>query len=268
MPVRTFAFPAAALLGVLVACRDSMAPRAAHRVNLSFATNGPSAQGQAAGIGTNAGLQVGVGTDELLITRAQIVLREIEFEREDSLAGCTSSFDDDSCEKVEVGPVLVDLPLNGSPLTQITATVPEGTFDEIEFELEHADDDSASERAFRAAHPEFNGLSVRVEGTFNGQPFTFVSSVRAELELEFDPPLVVGESGHNVTVSVDLAGWFRRTDGTLIDPRTANPGGANAGVVATNIRSSFDAFDDDDRDGRDDDGSDDDGDDDNSGRGS
>lgn len=267
MPVRTFAFPAAALLGVLVACRDSMGPRAAHRVNLSFATNGSSAQGQSAGIATNDGLAVGVGTDELLITRAQIVLREIEFERDDSLAGCTSSFDDDSCEKIEVGPVLVELPLDGSLRTQLSATVPEGTFDEIEFELEHAHDDSASERAFRVAHPEFNGLSVRVEGTFNGQPFTFVSSVRAELELEFDPPLVVGESGHNVTVSVDLAQWFRRTDGTIIDPRTANPGGANAGLVASNIRSSFDAFDDDDRDGRHD-GSDDDEDDDNSGRGS
>ncbi len=270
MPVRTFAFPAAALLGVLVACRDSMGPRAAHRVNLSFATNAGTPAGQVAAAGVNGGLAVAVGTDELVITRAQIVLREIEFEYEDSLPGCTSRYDD-ACEKIEVGPVLVDLPLDGSLRTQITATVPQGTFDEIEFELEHAHDDSASERAFRREHPEFNGLSVRVEGTFNGQPFTFVSSVRAELEMEFDPPLVVGESWHNVTVSVDLARWFRRTDGTVIDPRTANPGGINAGLVASNIRSSFDAFDDDDRDGhrrgrgR---GGDDDSSDDNSGRGS
>ena len=269
MPVRTFAFPAAAMLGVLVACRDALGPRAVHLVNLSFATNAGSGTGEVAGATMNGGLAVAVGTDELVITRAQIVLREIEFEYEDSLPGCSSSYDDDICEKIEIGPVLVDLPLNGSLRTQITATVPAGTFDEIEFELEHAHDDSASERAFRREHPEFNGLSVRVEGTFNGQPFTFVSSVRAELEMEFDPPLVVGESGHNVTVSVDLARWFRRTDGTIIDPRTANPGGANAGVVAANIRSSFDAFGDDDRDGRRRGrGGDDDSDDDNSGRGS
>ena len=269
MPVRNFAFPAAALLGVLVACRDAMGPRTAHRVNLSFATNTDAGtSGQVAGATVDGGFGVAVGSDELIITRARIVLREIEFEREDSLAGCTSSFDDDSCEKVEVGPVLVDLPLDGSLRTQLAATVPQGTFDEIEFELEHAHDDSASERAFRVAHPEFNGLSVRVEGTFNGQPFTFVSSVRAEMEIEFNPPLVVGESGHNVTVNVDLARWFRRTDGSVIDPRTANPGGPNAGTVAANIRSSFDAFDDDDRDGRRHGGSDDDGDDDNSGRGS
>ena len=266
MPVRNF-FPAAALIGVLVACRDATGPRAAHLVSLSFAaTAGTGPDGQIVGT-TAGGLQVAAGADELVITRAQIVLREIEFEYEDSLPGCTSSYDDDICEKIEVGPVLVDLPVDGSLRTQITATVPEGTFDEIEFELEHAHDDSASERAFRRDHPEFNGLSVRVEGTFNGQPFTFVSSVRAELEMEFSPPLVVGESGHNVTVSVDLARWFRRSDGTVIDPRTANPGGANAGTVAANIRSSFDAFDDDDRDGRRH-GGDDDSDDDNSGRGS
>ena len=271
MPVRSFAFPAAALIGVLVACRDSLGPRAAHRVNLSFATNSGTGAGQSAGATVDGGLAVAVGTDELVITRAQIVLREIEFEYEDSLPGCVSRYDDDDeCEKIEMGPVLVDLPLNGSLRTQLTAPVPAGTFDEIEFELEHAHDDSASERAFRREHPEFNGISVRVEGTFNGQPFTFVSSVRAELEMEFSPPLVVGESGHNVTISVDLARWFRRTDGTVIDPRTANPGSVNAGIVASNIRSSFDAFNDDDRDGsrRGSGGDDDSDDDDNSGRGS
>lgn len=249
MPVRTFAFSAAALLGVLVACSDSTAPRPAQSVSLSFATNGTSAQGQAAGVGTSAGITVAAGTDELLITRAQLVLREIEFEYAESLAGCTDD-DDDACEKIESGPVLVDLPVNGSLHAQLTATLPHGTFDEIEFGLDYARDGSASDRAFRMAHPEFNGLSVRVEGTFNGQPFTFVSSVHAELELEFSPPLVVGEPGQNVTVSVDLAQWFRRADGSIVDPRTANPGGANADLVDSNIRSSFDAFDDDDRDGR------------------
>ena len=256
MPARTLAFPAAALLGMVVACRDAIGPRAAHRVNLSFTTTAHAAtSGQV--VGSSGGMTLAAGADDLVITRAQIVLREIEFEYEDSLPGCVSRYDD-ACEKIEIGPVLVDLPLDGSLRTQLTTTVPEGTFDEIEFELEHAHDDSASERAFRREHPEFNGLSVRVEGTFNGQPFTFVSSVRAEMEIEFSPPLVVGESGHNVTIAVDLGRWFRQSDGSAIDPRTANPGGPNAGVVAANIRASFDAFDDDDRDGRRRRGSDDD----------
>jgi hypothetical protein len=40
----------------------------------------------------------------------------------------------------------------------------------------------------------------------------------------------------------------------LIDPATANSGGANAELVSSNIARSFVAFRDDDRDGRDDDG--------------
>lgn len=266
MPARTFALPTAMLLGMVVACRDALGPRAAHAVSVSFTTDvGTVAPGQVAGANANGAFMLAVGTDDLVITRAQIVLREIEFEYADSIPGCQPSWDD-ACEKIEVGPLLVELPLNGSLSTQLTATVPAGTFDEIEFELEHAHDDSASERAFRQRHPEFNGLSVRVEGTFNGQPFTFVSSVRAEMEIEFNPPIVVEQAGRNITVSVDLARWFQRPDGSVIDPRTANPGGPNAGQVATNIRASFDAFGDDDRSGRRRRGSDDDrrgGDDDN-----
>ena len=252
--------PAAALVVAIAACGDSTAPGAAHRVSLSFATNTAAAGGQIAGatVGANGDIGVVIGSDELIISRAELVLREIEFEREDSLAGCIGS--NDACEKVEAGPFLVDLPLNGSLGGQLSATVPPGTFDEIEFELERVRGDSAPERAFRQAHPDLDGLSVRVQGTFNGEPFTFVSSVSAELEIELDPPLVVGESGHNVTISVDLARWFQRSGGGLIDPRTANPGQPNAEMVASNIRSSFDAFDDDDRDGHDDD-------DDHSGRG-
>ena len=52
-----------------------------------------------------------------------------------------------------------------------------------------------------------------------------------------------------------------KTRGTLLDPASANEGGANESVVENNIENSIDAFEDDDRDGDDDDdddGSDDD----------
>jgi hypothetical protein len=38
----------------------------------------------------------------------------------------------------------------------------------------------------------------------------------------------------------------------LIDPTSANPGGANQGLVEQNIKSSLNAFEDEDHDGRDD----------------
>jgi hypothetical protein len=40
--------------------------------------------------------------------------------------------------------------------------------------------------------------------------------------------------------------------GALVDPSSANLGGPNAGIVKNNIKSSIDAFEDDNRDGRDD----------------
>jgi hypothetical protein len=54
-------------------------------------------------------------------------------------------------------------------------------------------------------------------------------------------------------VQVDVASWFR--DGTrIVNPSTANVGGANERLVASNIKRSFHAFEDHDRDGEDDHG--------------
>ncbi|MDB4898193.1 MAG: hypothetical protein JWN53_1, partial [Gemmatimonadetes bacterium] len=88
---------------------------------------------------------------------------------------------------------------------------------------------------------------------FNGTAFTYKGAPRAEFERAFNPPLVVDATPLNVTVGVDLDTWFKSSSGALIDPSTANAGGANAGVVAENIKRSFRAFRDDDRNGHDDD---------------
>ncbi len=89
---------------------------------------------------------------------------------------------------------------------------------------------------------------MRVEGTFNGQPFVFTSSVEAEMEFHLEPPMVVDATGANVTVFVDVGSWFRAAGGVLINP--ANLSGTLRSTVEANIRASFEAFGDDDRDGR------------------
>ena len=65
--------------------------------------------------------------------------------------------------------------------------------------------------------------------------------------------LVVADSLTNVdvTISVDVSGWFADGLGGLVDPATGNKGGANDQLVENNIRDSFRAFRDDDRDGED-----------------
>jgi hypothetical protein len=75
-----------------------------------------------------------------------------------------------------------------------------------------------------------------------------------ELEHRFDPPLEVGTNPLNLTENVDMASWFRASDGTMIDPSTANLGGPNALKIAINISHSLHAFRDDDHDGHDDHG--------------
>jgi hypothetical protein len=191
----------------------------------------------------------------LVIDRVQLVLGEIELEL--PTADCSGSDRDadnsgpgssgsGGCPEIELDPVLVDVPLDGPATLDLGVLVPEGTYRELEFKIEKADDDTGPEAAFLRAHPELRGVSVRVDGTFNGQPFTFRSALEAELELEFGTPVVVSAAEPlNLTIAVDVASWFRGAAGTVLDPTSA----ANALAIGQNIRLSFTAFEDDDRNG-------------------
>ncbi len=107
-----------------------------------------------------------------------------------------------------------------------------------------------TDAAFLQAHPTFDGLSIRAQGTFNGQAFTFETDLDVEQELSLAVPMAVDETtATNVTVRVDVSTWFRSAGGALIDPATANPGGQNESEVKDNIKDSFKAFEDEDRDG-------------------
>jgi hypothetical protein len=136
----------------------------------------------------------------------------------------------------------------------VAIQVPAGLYDELEFEIEKPDDDTPDEEAFLQEHPEFEDVSIRVEGTFDGEPFLFLQDADEEQELDLDPPLAIEGDGAptNVTLRMDVSTWFVRGDGTLIDPATANEGGPNESEVEQNIQDSIEAFEDDDRDNDDD----------------
>jgi hypothetical protein len=135
-----------------------------------------------------------------------------------------------------------------------------GSYDEIEFEIHQPSDDDAADAAFIQAHPDFAGVSVQVDGTYNGHAFTYTSDLNAEEEIELRPPLVTTESAAaDLTLFVDLDRWFRDATGTLVDPATANVGLTNEGLVDANIRATLHAFEDEDHDGTDDHGGADDG---------
>jgi hypothetical protein len=239
---RTTRFLAVALPFVLVtAC--STEPDGVP-VDLSFS-------GQAPAAGATTDITIGVGANTVVITKAQMVVRRVKLQPVETTASSCSDDDtsSDDCATVQTGPVLVDIPVTANAVSTVSATVPPGTYSRVSFRI-HKPSDDASDAAFRAANPNFDGVSIRVEGTYNGTPFVFTSDLTEKQELTLASPLVVEEgTTPNLTIQVDVSSWFK-SGSTVINPSTANKGGANENVVKNNIRASLRAFRDDDRNGR------------------
>jgi len=247
----------AAGLAALAACSDAGgAPSGEAQLAFNVATRARPASSVAALAAVVAPeTYTDAAGNALTFDRVQIVLREVELENESMNGGCENAAGDEheGCVEVEIGPFLVDLPL-GTPgaARAFTATVPAGTYDKVEFQIREPDDD-LEDQTFLAEHPDFADISVRVEGSYNGTPFTFTSDLEADLELELGTPIVIdGSAATDLTLLVNLDAWFRGGDGSLLDPATADPN-----LVADNVQRSFEAFEDEDHSGSDDHGEDD-----------
>ena len=71
-----------------------------------------------------------------------------------------------------------------------------------------------------------------------------------EQELDFFPPLVIGESvSTNITIAVGLDRWFLDANGQTVNPETGNKDVVNENLIKENIENSIEAFEDNDRDG-------------------
>lgn len=267
--------PAASLIALIAACSgEGAGPSGTTQVTFHLAT-----QGAAVAPGPIALLSDTLtdGTNALVLDQVQLVLRDIRFKPEDD-DGCEDHDDDgldddslvaasahrhhghpdgDGCRSFNAGPYLLDLPLGPEVTRAFSVAVDTGTYDELRIKLHKPRDDNGDLRdiEFINQHPDFDKISIRATGSFNGQPFVFEADVNAEQEMEFDPALVIADSVTNVdvTIRVDLTGWFADGAGGLVDPATANKGGPNDSLVRSNIKASFRAFRDDDRDGHEDD---------------
>jgi len=222
-------------------------------MSLSFSGRRPAGVSGAMAVENALGdtLVIGSGSDTLRLTSVEIVLRKIELERAGVSVNCDSVADEHACEEFTIGPQLVSIPLGPGVATAIEVAVDSGSYKKVQFKIHKPGGDSL-DVVFKAAHPDFASISIRVRGTFNGTPFTYTSSLDQEQEYSFVPPLVVDASGSatNLTIRVDVSTWFRAGGtGALISPTTANVGGANEGTVKENIKNSFKAFRDHNRDG-------------------
>jgi len=254
-------------LFVLAACADSTTGsvglsvttrRSATAAALGAAmANGPAPSVTAAGDST----VIALAPDTIIVRSAELVLRKVELKRTDA-SSCDSIEGNGDCEEFETGPTLVTLPLGTTAITQdVMISAPAGTFDELEFEIHKPS--GGDDAAFIAANPDFANVSIRVTGTFihgtgsgagTRSDFVFTSDVDQSQEQILNPPVTVADGQTiNVTLRVDIATWFLNDGKTaLVDPASANNGGANESVVANNIQNSFGAFEDDNRDGLDD----------------
>lgn len=252
------------VFGGLAACSDPTGGNA-RAISLSFGAGPfPSAS---ASLAPSLLLDVTSADGNLVISKAELVVREIELGREsgETEAGgddndgehdgsCELARSDDDCEDLEVGPVLVDVPLTDNSIDkQITVSLPAGSYRRLEFKIQAPTRGNARDAAFRAAHPELASTSVHVAGTYRGTPFDLFLPANAEMEIELPQPLVVGSDPVNVTVRVDVLSWFAQGTGT-IDPATVTPGSSAEATVLRNLKRSFHAFEDEDEDGDDDHG--------------
>ncbi len=260
--MRYLSIAAAAGVVALAACGDS-GPGGTSQVAFGLAT-------QATAPAVTSGLMAtqtftDLNGDTLDLDSVFVVVRKLQLEggpanstcglehdgTPDSMMTVADSTGEDDCGELKFGPFLVSLPMGAAGAAQqFTATVDTGTYAEVKFQI-HPPQGSA-DAAFLAAHPEYAGVSLRVVGRWNGTPFVYTAGVTDVQHVEFNPPLVIGESPASFTLFVDLAGWFRAGDGSLVDPATALGEGVNAELVHQNIIHSFRAFEDGDHDGQDD----------------
>ena len=151
----------------IAACSDAGGPSAGGQVNFNLATRpagAPTAAVHAASFATLGTPETFTdGTNTLVIDRVQLVLREIELKRAEATVNCGEDAGHDACEKLELGPVLLDLPLGGAGGAARSFSVPvdAGTYDEVEFEIHKPSHDE--DAAFVQANPDFDGVSVKVD---------------------------------------------------------------------------------------------------------
>ena len=175
---------------VLAACSDSTGPTMGTGVSLTFASDVTAGGAAAPGLfGAPMAGPITDGVNTLNITSVKVVLREIELRRVE-VADCDVEPEPDGCEKFETAPVLVDLPVDGSTSQGISIDIDPGTYTDVEFDIHEVTDDDA---AFLVAHPEMDGKSITVSGTFNGAAFEFETNMSQEQKLSLTPNLVVGD---------------------------------------------------------------------------
>jgi hypothetical protein len=202
---------------------------------------------------------VGLSNDTLVIESVKLVLDNVRL-RKTGVAACLDSIkparedrtasDVAGCARLDLGAMVVNVPLTAKDTAPVSAKIPAGSYRGIKFNLRRVrqgPESNARDSAILAANPDLAGASVRIAGKYRDTSFVFYSRASAEIEVEFDPPLVVGaDAPDNVTISVRPSSWFVGANGAILMP--ANE--LNRRLINERIRTAFRAFGDRRREGR------------------
>lgn len=235
-------------------------------VNMQVSTRAPSLlSARAAGPRFSAAgadqVTIELGGDRIVLDQVELVLRKVKFEGVGTGAcGGSESMDvegqAEECGEFRAGPTLLDLPLGEGVVQTFSATVPAGSYDEVQLQI-HRPTNNNEDADFLAQHPDFEDVSIRVSGTYQQAggpapvPFVYTTSLTAVVNVDFESPIEVSEGATlDVTLNVDLSGWFADRDaGRLVDPAQAVHGQPSESSVEQNIRQSFHVFEDENHDG-------------------
>lgn len=137
------------------------------------------------------------------ISRFDVNLQEIEFEldEDDPRYGVDSVYDEIEFE----GPFFIDLLADEIAVSIADANIPQGIYEEVEFELEPSPDPQSS----------IYQKSIVLEGTLGDVPFTFWTDETLDFEVDFDNldgNLDITESGFVLTINFDLDALFAEID--------------------------------------------------------
>lgn len=233
------------MIGSLVACDSSSTDLGPDSITSNVGVQFETVTGEAnkaAASAENDTLTIEGSNGTLRIDDIRFIVAEFELEREDDdKNGDDNNGDDDNgddddeqWEEFELEPFFVDLPLTNDEVISIgDSDIPGGLYEELEFEIEDLElNDGEDEEAYgdlaEAIRSEFDDwpddASMIISGTFTSsegdeRPFKVYADAEIEIEREFEPALEITSDDIEKMLSVRInpARWFERSDGTVLD---------------------------------------------------
>lgn len=155
-------------------------------------------------------------TSNIVLTSFKINIKEIEFKLSEASDDDDDSSDDngngdndndgyyDSDDEVGLqGPWELDLLNQSAPIT--TVTIANGTYEEVEFELN---------KSLQSSSPLFN-KTIEIRGTIDGTPFVFWHNFEEDFSIDYEDnnqSLVINNNSYDLVFNFDLNQWLSGVD--------------------------------------------------------